>query len=190
MTAIDLLLNCKDAKGHFGQFFVQVITSCITEFYKCVLRCLKSVGKVLCFNVFMITYSYSHAVVFQMFQQQEEDRISVLRNAMWVHCNQLSMQCVKDDEVSLAALILLYGTNPQQLLIIVLPNCNSFWTKLLFQCYDDVRKTLEKCDIITDNNSFVEMKSTGSTPSGRSPPCTLPHLDLNMFQSGNFNIIS
>lgn len=39
--------------------------------------------------------------------------------------------------------------------------------KLLFQCYEDVRKTLEMCDIITDNNSFVEMKSTGSTPPGK-----------------------
>ncbi|XP_027031209.1 proline-serine-threonine phosphatase-interacting protein 2 isoform X1 [Tachysurus fulvidraco] len=70
-----------------------------------------------------------HVKACEMFEKQEVERISVLRNVVWTHLNQLSQQCVTSDEL-----------------------------------YEEVRKSLEQCDIQEDIEHFINLRRTGDKP--------------------------
>ncbi|XP_046900628.1 proline-serine-threonine phosphatase-interacting protein 2 isoform X2 [Hypomesus transpacificus] len=70
-----------------------------------------------------------HAKACEIFEKQEVERISTLRNMVWTHLNHLSQQCVTSDEL-----------------------------------YEEVRKSLEQCDIQEDIGHFINLRRTGDKP--------------------------
>ncbi|XP_056146379.1 proline-serine-threonine phosphatase-interacting protein 2 [Lampris incognitus] len=70
-----------------------------------------------------------HITACETFERQTIERISVLRNAVWTHVNQLSQQCVTSDEF-----------------------------------HEEVRKSLEQCNIREDIEHFINLRQTGNTP--------------------------
>ncbi|TNM92304.1 hypothetical protein fugu_019316, partial [Takifugu bimaculatus] len=70
-----------------------------------------------------------HVSSCEVFENLAKERIVFLRNAVWTHLNQLSQQCVTNDEL-----------------------------------YEEVRKSLECCDVQRDIEHFINLRKTGEKP--------------------------
>lgn len=92
----------------------------------------------------------------KVFENLAKERIVFLRNAVWTHLNQLSQQCVTDDEVGSAL------DRRRQKTAQVPPFLR------VVQLYEEVRKSLEQCDVQKDIDHFINLRRTGEKPAGRN----------------------
>lgn len=100
------------------------------------------------------------------FESLAKERIVFLRNAVWTHLNHLSQQCVTDDEV---------GRPPSG--PAAAGSCKGPTALCVVQLYEEVRKSLEQCDVQKDIDHFVKLRRTGEKPAGRNArlvPVLLP----------------
>lgn len=93
-----------------------------------------------------------------MFENLAKERIVCLRNAIWTHLNQLSQQCVTNDEV---------GARQRRKSAEARP-FTPFPPLFHAQLYEEVRKSLEQCDVQKDIEHFVNLRRTGDKPPGMS----------------------
>uniref|UniRef100_A0A8B9NXZ6 Proline-serine-threonine phosphatase-interacting protein 2 n=1 Tax=Apteryx owenii TaxID=8824 RepID=A0A8B9NXZ6_APTOW len=99
-----------------------------------------------------------HIKACEFFETQECERINYFRNALWLHANQLSQDCVQNDEGYAKWAGALGIVRKKQVELDVLKE----HTAMNPLKYEDIRKSLEMCSIEKDIEFFVNLRKTGS----------------------------
>ncbi|CAF97184.1 unnamed protein product, partial [Tetraodon nigroviridis] len=93
-----------------------------------------------------------HVKACEVFEHLAKERIVFLRNAVWMHLNHLSQQCVTNDEVR--------GPRPRRG-----RKLHASHRVPVAQLYEEVRRTLEQCSVQKDIDHFVNLRRTGEKPA-------------------------